>query len=606
MKSPIESFLETIHQRYAGLNDGKVADYIPELSKANPKHFGICLATTDGQVYEIGDARHMFTIQSISKPFVYGIALEDKGREAVLAKVGVEPTGDAFNSISLDPVTGQPANPMINAGAIATSGLVDGETSDQKISRILESFSRYTGRPLSIDEAVYRSEAETGHRNRAISHLLRNFNIIETDPRPSLDAYFRQCSINVTCRDLAVMAATLANNGVNPCTSVRAVKADYVENILGVMSSCGMYDYAGEWIYRVGLPSKSGVGGGIVAVLPGRLGLGIYSPPLDKLGNSVRGIKVCEDISRECHLHMLRVDNTMSSVIRRTFDATSVSSNRLRLPWEAELLRKEGKAIQVVEVQGEIVFSSVERIVRELLQQSSSARFAILNFRHALSLNDTSAQHLLELWKAYRDQEKHLLFTEISHLPQLPRYFKKNLSPEDYACVRFADDLDHELEWAESELLREHGRRPAGQQQVKPENFVLFRDFTSQEIQLMTSLLVPKSYPQGETVIRVGDNSEELYFLCRGKVSVVLDQKQRLATYSPGMAFGEVALLDRSPRSATVLADSDIECLVLRAVDFDQLTDTHPKLMVKLLRNIALEFSQTLRKSNRMLRLYSR
>ena len=270
----------------------------------------------------MGDSDQTFTIQSISKPFVYGIALEDNGREAVLAKVGVEPTGDAFNSISLDPVSGQPANPMINAGAIATASLVDGATSQKKIHRILEVFSRYIGHDLGIDEAVYKSEAETGHRNRAISHLLRNFNIIPSDPEVGLDAYFRQCSINVTCRDLAVMASTLANNGVNPITGKRAIMGEYVGNVLGVMASCGMYDFAGAWIYRVGLPAKSGVGGGIVAVLPGQLGIGIFSPPLDSLGNSVRGIKVCEDLSRDLHLHMLRAPNASSAVIRRTFNST--------------------------------------------------------------------------------------------------------------------------------------------------------------------------------------------------------------------------------------------------------------------------------------------
>jgi glutaminase len=610
MISPIQAFLEKIHQRHATNRDGTVADYIPELSKMNPDLFGICLATTDGQVYEVGDSRHFFTIQSISKPFVYGIALEDKGREAVLAKVGVEPTGDAFNSISLDPETGQPANPMINAGAIATTGLVEGSTSDEKISRILASFSRYTGRDLTIDEAVYHSEAETGHRNRAISHLLRNFNIIETDPEPSLDAYFRQCSINVTCRDLAIMAATLANNGINPQTGVRAVRADCVENILGVMSSCGMYDYAGEWIYRVGLPSKSGVGGGIVAVLPGRLGIGIFSPPLDRLGNSVRGIQVCEDLSREGHLHMFRVDNTTASVIRRSFDATTINSNRLRPPWEADLLRREGKAIRVLEVQGEIVFSSVEKIIREILSESSSTTHVILSFRHALSLNDTSSAHLLELWKSFQADGRHLLFVELSHLPQLSRYFETHLDAESFARVRFATDLDRELEWAESELLRAHGRLPANQQRIKPEAFILFRDFTPDEISQIKTLLQKKSYREGEGIIRAGDTSAELFFLQRGKVSVVLELKpghvQRLATYSPGMAFGEVALLDRSPRSASVLADSEVECLVLGSDDFDHLTQTQPQLMVKLLRNIALEFSLTLRKSNRMLQMYSK
>src|ERR1041385_4599166 len=213
--SPILDHLNQLHEQYAPLTDGNVATYIPELAKANPEWFGICLVTTRGAVYEVGDSRQDFTIQSISKPFVYGLALEDNGRISVLQKVGVEPTGDAFNSISLDPGTGRPRNPMINAGAIATAGLIAGKTSRIKFKRVLEAFSLYAGRELSLDETVYRSESETGHRNRAIGHMLRNFDKLTGDPMPTTELYFQQCSISVNCRDLGIMAATLANRGVD-------------------------------------------------------------------------------------------------------------------------------------------------------------------------------------------------------------------------------------------------------------------------------------------------------------------------------------------------------------------------------------------------------
>src|SRR5436190_16347643 len=336
--SPVLDYLEHVHRRYAELAEGLVATYIPELAKADPRWFAICLVTAGGAVYEVGDSRQPFTIQSISKPFVYGIALEDHGRAAVLEKVGVEPTGDAFNSISLDPGTGRPRNPMINAGAIAAAGLIQGKNQASKLKRLMDVFSLYGGRELSLDETVYASERETGHRNRAIGHMLRNFDILTDDPIPIMDLYFQQCSISVTCRDLAVMAATLANRRVNPLTGKQAIRGEYVENILSVMGSCGMYDFAGEWIYKIGMPAKSGVSGGIIAVLPGQLGIGVFSPLLDAHGNSVRGIKVCDAISRNFDLHILNRPSIGKTTLRLKFTGAEMNSSRVRTPEEAAAL----------------------------------------------------------------------------------------------------------------------------------------------------------------------------------------------------------------------------------------------------------------------------
>src|SRR5712671_5568081 len=213
LTSPVLDYLEHLRDECAAVKDGAVATYIPGLATANPNWFGICLVTTTGAVYELGDSRQPFTIQSISKPFVYGLALEDQGRSHVLTRVGLEPTGDAFNSISLDPGTGRPRNPMINAGAIATAGLISGKTPQTRLKRLMDMIGTYAGRELGVDESVYRSESETGHRNRAIGHMLRNFDMITGDPTPIVELYFQQCSIAVTCRDLALMAGTLANRG---------------------------------------------------------------------------------------------------------------------------------------------------------------------------------------------------------------------------------------------------------------------------------------------------------------------------------------------------------------------------------------------------------
>jgi glutaminase len=301
--SPLRDVLRDLYDRYAPVCDGKVADYIPELAKANPNWFGISIATPDGQVFEVGDCKQLFTIQSISKPFVYGLALEDHGLDYVLQKVGVEPTGEAFNSIVLDEVSNRPFNPMVNAGAIATADLIKGKDYPERVNRLLGMFNRYCGREVYVDNTVFMSERVTGHRNRAIGHLMLNFNMVGERVQDSLELYFQQCSVLVNSHDLAIIGATLANCGVNPITGERAIEQRYVKYLLSIMHSCGMYDFAGEWAYRVGIPAKSGVGGGIVGVVPGKFGIGIFSPPLDSKGNSVRGIKVCQELSERYGLH---------------------------------------------------------------------------------------------------------------------------------------------------------------------------------------------------------------------------------------------------------------------------------------------------------------
>ncbi|MGJ3253658.1 MAG: glutaminase A [Elainellaceae cyanobacterium] len=301
--SDFQAYLAELHRKYRSLQDGKVADYIPELAKMNPDWFGISVITVDGEIYEVGDCDRLFTIQSISKVFVYGLALEDHGRDYLLSRVGVEPTGDAFNSIVLDDQSKRPYNPMVNAGAIATTSLINGSSHTERLNRMLDMFERYAGHELFIDMPTFVSERATGFRNRAMAYLMRNFGIIDDPVDESLDLYFQQCSIMVDCHVLAVMAATLANYGVNPITGTQAVNAGYIRDILSVMSSCGMYNFAGEWNYRIGLPAKSGVSGGIIAVVPNQLGIAVFSPLLDGRGNSIRGVKVFEELSQEFGLH---------------------------------------------------------------------------------------------------------------------------------------------------------------------------------------------------------------------------------------------------------------------------------------------------------------
>lgn len=297
--------LQQIHHDCKGLAHGDIYVSEPGLRPVERHHFGICVATTDGQIVEVGDTDVDFLIQSVSKLFAYGLALEDHGRADVLKWVDVEPTGDAYNGvIKVQTASKRPHNPMVNSGGIAVSSLIKGQGPAHRLNRILAMYQRYIGRPVFIDTPAFISESAANDRNWAISYLLRNFGMIEGDIQQTMDLYLQQCSAIINARDLALMGATLANEGVHPITSERAIKREYLQDLLTIMHSCGMYDFAGEWACKVGIPAKSGVSGCILGVVPGRLGIAVYSPPLDQRGNSVRGIKVFEALSRKLDLHI--------------------------------------------------------------------------------------------------------------------------------------------------------------------------------------------------------------------------------------------------------------------------------------------------------------
>jgi len=596
MRSPVAQILETLHERYAPLKTGQVADYIPELAKADPKLFGICIATRDGHLYEIGDTRHKFTIQSISKALSYGLALEDRGEEHVLSKIGVEPSGDAFNAISLKPESGAPFNPMINAGAIATCGQVLETGGESRFQRITNYLSRCAGEQLGLDEEVYQSESDSGHRNRAIGWMLRNFEIINENPRDIVETYFKQCSLLVTCTDLAVMGATLANQGINPLTGERAVAHDYVDNVLGVMASCGMYDWSGEWIYRVGLPAKSGVGGGILAVLPGQLGIGVFSPPLDEQGNSVRGIQVCMDLARELALHMFNPSAVPQPALRRSYTASQVNSRR-RLPVTTfHALRRYGDRIRVLELQGPLLFSTFEPVVRELVKQSAYCEHIILNLGYVFSVDDVSLRML-------RDVSQQLAGTGVRLLCcHVGRHGKSLVAAGvDEDTLFFSEDAA--LEWCENAVL---AREVPGHVQEPPAvplaACALFSKCDAQELELLEEHMQFKAFAVGETIIQSGSSADELFVLINGSVEVRLqlggDRYQRLDVFSAGMSFGELAFLDGSSRSADIVAMAPVDCRVIDREFYDTLGERFPTLKVKILNELALQLCDRLRQAN--------
>jgi glutaminase len=297
-KAEIDAALAAAHAKYKGLQEGKNADYIPALAKVPSSLFGIVLVTVDGQVHAVGDVDHRFSIQSISKVFTLAEVLQERGDAAVEDSVGVDATGQVFNSIvAVEQYKGHEMNSFVNPGAIATTSMVGGGSERAIWKRIIGIHSAFAGEDLEVNEEVYESEADTNQRNQAIGMLMYAYGIIKENPARATDLYTRQCSINVNAKDLGVMAATLANGGTNPVTRKKVVDARHVPGILAVMATAGLYDDSGKWLFRTGLPAKSGVGGGIIAVSPGKFGIAAFSPPLDAAGNSVRAQKAIQDVS---------------------------------------------------------------------------------------------------------------------------------------------------------------------------------------------------------------------------------------------------------------------------------------------------------------------
>jgi glutaminase len=347
---PITAALGALHDLVRPESGGEVASYIPELANADPGQFGIALVSLVGHRYAAGDAEVPFTIQSISKPFVYALALADEGLEGVLARVGAEPSGEAFNAISLDPTTGRPPNPMVNAGAIVTTSLVRASSADARFERIRTVLSAFAGRELGIDEAVYRSERDTGDRNRALAYLMRSAGSLREPVDQVLDAYFRQCAVEVTTVDLAVMAATLAAGGSNPVTGEVVVSREIAEQTCALMASCGMYDYAGEWWLRVGLPAKSGVSGGLIATSPGQFGIGVFSPPLDSRGNSVRAVEASRLLAERFSLQLVHRPDPTNPIV--SFDRQGSTTEAA-----------DGREVAVLRLQGDLEFTAAEIVL---------------------------------------------------------------------------------------------------------------------------------------------------------------------------------------------------------------------------------------------------
>jgi glutaminase len=565
---PLQRFLTGCYEEFKSDDSGAVADYIPELKRANPAHFGVALVTIDGHVYEVGDSAVPFTIQSVSKAFVFALALDLLGEERVSAAIGVEPSGEAFNSIRLTN-DNRPFNPMVNAGAIACSGLIHQAKGAAAFECIREKLSLFAGRDLGVDDAVHASETLTGNRNRAIAWLLRNYLVVQDDVDAVLDTYFRQCAILVTARDLAVMAGTLANRGVNPVTGVQVITPNIVARTLSVMTSSGMYDYAGEWIYRVGIPAKSGVGGGIVAALPSQIGLGTFSPCLDSHGNSVRGLRVCEALSSRFDLHMLNRSADVRTCIISDYDIYGISSRRSRQPHEQQILDERHSDIRVIELVGALNFAAIDYVTRRLSGEPPNAPLLILDFRRVPDVTTAGVQLLGE----------NLTILGNAGVTAILTGLEATSAVWTAVCARTA----------EPQRLR---------------RFALLDDVAADEIAALAELSTTRRYEAGQRIIIAGEPANSLFFLQSGMVSVKLPSGVRLASLGPGMEFGEMAIIENK-RSADVWADTPVKCLELPLDTFADYRRLHPQIAMKIMRNLSALLARRLILANAKVDLLS-
>ena len=557
--SPVGRVLGALYERIRREPpSGSVASYIPELAGADPESFGIAVATVTGDVHEAGDARIEFTIQSISKAILFGMALDEVGPAAVAAVVGVEPTGEAFNSIRLHPERGTPLNPMVNAGAIATSGLIGGGSATERLERILATFELYTGRRARVDEAVYRSESETGHRNRAIAHLLRNSSVLRGDPDDVLEVYFRQCAILVTCRDLAIMGATLSNRGINPLTGARAIREAHVPSVLSVMATCGMYDFAGQWLHDIGLPAKSGVAGGILAMLPGQLGIGTLSPPLDAFGNSVRGIRVCQTLSDDLDLHML--DPPRPGVSARGGPGRGASRRR-RSAGETTALEAAGDRILVHRQNGDLTFAGAVAMARLIDRAVPDGGWVVIDLGGLNRLDGAAATVVAALGDTLAERGAGLVVCPAGGDTRLRAEVERRTESGDPPALEVWADAEEALESCEDRLLEELGVAD-GDGPVPLAQSELCRRMSPDEAHDLTRVMERTTFAAGETLMEEGAAADHLLVIEQGRASAVTTRPDgsriRIITIGPGMFTGEMGLIDGGPRSASVMADTPV------------------------------------------------
>jgi glutaminase len=565
-QSLVHDLIASTHSACIDDRAGEILHGIPALEDIDPDSFGISVATADGYVYEIGDTRLPFCIQSISKAFTYGIALTDHGHPFVDSKIDVEPSGDLFNEISLHPTTHRPRNPMINAGAITASSLVTGDGVEHQVERVSCIYSAYAGRELTLDEDIYASQLESGHRNRAIAHMLREFGILAGDPNDAIEVYLRQCSTMVECRDLALMGATFANGGVNPCTGDRVISAPCTERVLSVMSTCGMYDSAGEWVASVGMAAKSGVGGGILAVLPGQLAIAVFSPRLDEHGNSVRGINVCRHLSDELELHAFHVARGAYGAIRDSYDIVEAPSALQRPEADRRVLEEHGRRARIYELHGDLLFAGVESVIRELTKVCEDVELLVLDVRRIDDVAEVSRGLLAGLRDSLRERGVQELLVDPDGL--LPGAAAEN-GDEQFVFRSIASATVR----CEDILLERYGEPTSLEDEAFDfTDHPLLESVPEELVAELQSHMEPRSYADGERIVAQNDAEAGVFLIMTGRVRSSLTTaaglERDLATLTPGTCFGDVFVATGNPHPLSMHAVGPVEALELTRAEF--------------------------------------
>ena len=507
----------------------------------------------------------------------------------------------------LDEENNRPFNPMVNAGALAAAEQIRGATPQERRAKSDALFARFAGRTLHADAAVYKSEKDTGHRNRAIAYMMLNSGMLGRDPEEILDIYFRQCSLLVSAKDLAIMGAALANDGVNPVTNERALDAEYVQDVLTVMNSCGMYNYAGQWSYEIGMPAKSGVSGSILAVIPGQAGISIYSPPIDKNGNSVRGVEACKRIAAEFGLHVFRTHPNARSVIRREFRGDMIRSKRRRTARERAILDEKGRGVCVIEAQDALFFGSAERLLRRAAELARDCDYLVIDLRRVYGADDAARKLLARFLESAKRQKQNVILAHVHANGALAELHEDVVRTLDAAPNAIFANRDDALEWCENRLLAATKQHPASARQLK--DIDLFKGLSTADLKQIETLARPMAFEAEATIVREEDAANLLFTMAQGVASVRLNlqgdqnaRNVRLTSIGPGQSFGEMALLDGGKRSADVVTDQKVMCYGFSVEEVRELGMAYPTLLNTILSNIARDLTERLRLANNEIR----
>lgn len=581
MESPVLSYLREVHAELAQLRDGTPYSVGPSSAEADPDDFGIALATVDGHIYEVGTTRTDFSLQSISKPLSYGLAIADLGMEAVDAHVDVEPSGDPFNELSSNPETGRPANAMINAGAIAVASLIKGSGGRSPIQRIEHTYSEFAARKLRSNGHEYRAERARSDRNHGLAYLLSSAGVIEGDPTKALETYLRQCAVRVDTRDLAMIAATLAAGGTNPVTGAEVLPYEAVERMLSVMMTSGMYDDAGDWATSVGMPAKSGVGGGIIAVLPGQVGLAVYSPLLDKHGNSVRGAAACRRISSDLQMHFVRSARVGRSAIKSSHTIDQEPSNIRRTEEAAKVLEEHGSRALVLELTGDLFFAGTETVVRELSDLDPGADVLVVDVRDVDEVGDAGVRMIDASFAQLVHSNRRILLVD-------PEGVLAGVDPTSYTVF---DSHDRAIAHCEQLLLERYGASSSLPRSVPVADSPVLAPLSTDDAARLAARMAPRHCADGEVIRRVGQRFGGVFFIVSGAISIIASHTDgtrfRLRTLGAGMSFGELTLGADERQETTAKAEGPVELMVLDAEGIEELEREDPALAVQLWRALS-------------------